>query len=981
MLPGPPTTLSTTLPDVAAAPTRVPSESQRAAIEAKTEPMLVLAGPGAGKTFCLIERIRYLLEIHDVAAERICAFTFTNKAAGEIAERLERTLGERAGHVRTGTIHAFCAELLREFGTRIGLERGFGIADDSYQRAVLRRLGYPPQYCANLLSRFTARRFRDERFAYAKDAEIFDRYERFLEARRMVDFDSLVIRTAELLQDPGVVQRVRARWDCILVDEFQDLNPYQYQVVREIGRDHGHIFAVGDEEQSIYSWAGANPQVFKDFLNDFTISTKVSLRENRRCPREILGYARKLVENNPSLFDERKQIECDRDVPGCISALTFRDDEAELAWVIDDLRRAHEQGGVPWGEMALLYRRHEIGDAAEGRFLAAGLPCRLAQGRALSEDPVVAYLIAALRVVVSTDEFHEENFLREVLPSAVLDVVRTKAEEAKLSLRQQLGRNARELPRTHGDGRKIRRAFYALNNIRMLGQRHRSLVSFVEELLAQRIGQYRSILEEHHHDLSDPAAHEEVVRLAEQLRGADGRRIVWLPRMRGVEIALKGMLTGVGIGTVSLDPIPPAGALCIDPDAAPTLGLPLAMFKALQLLRTDSFPDVFRDFTAVDVETTDKELDRAEVVDIAAVRVRDGQIVEEFHSLVRPRGRIAPAATRVHGISDEDVAGAPTFEAVWPRFEAFCGDDMLVAHNGYEFDFPLLRRLSGKKLRAYDTLPLARELHDGSAKQEDLARHFGIDPGRAHRALDDTRTLARLCLVLNRVKVTLARKTSLVELLDYLGLGLALSREEGDDETMLLRRFTRAYALGRFSECLDYYEMEREKAGDNSLPTLHEVIEWLGGEKTMQRVRAEKTADQRYPQSMSRLRRLLAQCGRGALIEQIADLLERIALSRADGADPDRERVNLLTLHSTKGLEFSRVYIIGVEDAQLPGSSPKKPGFQLELEEARRLLYVGMTRAKEMLVLTHAERRAGKPSGAHRFLDEMGLAVRRIADH
>src|SRR5476651_754684 len=116
---------------------RIPSPSQRAAIESAAGPLLVLAGPGAGKTFCLTERIRFLLEQLSLNPERICAFTFTNKAAGEIAERLERTLGDRASQVKTGTIHAFCAELLREFGSHIGLKPGFGIADEKYQRVVL----------------------------------------------------------------------------------------------------------------------------------------------------------------------------------------------------------------------------------------------------------------------------------------------------------------------------------------------------------------------------------------------------------------------------------------------------------------------------------------------------------------------------------------------------------------------------------------------------------------------------------------------------------------------------------------------------------------------------------------------------------------------------------------------------------------------------------------------------------------------------
>src|SRR5207237_600365 len=209
-------------------------------------------------------------------------------------------------------------------------------------------------------------------------------------------------------------------------------------------------------------------------------------------------------------------------------------------------------------------------------------------------------------------------------------------------------------------------------------------------------------------------------------------------------------------------------------------------------------------------------------------------------------------------------------EEVWPRIAEFCGTDILVAHNGYQFDFPLLRRLTGAEPCTYDTLPLARELHSGSAKLQDLAARFGIDPGVSHRALDDPRALA----------------------------------------------------LGRYSDCLEYYRGERELAGDPTLPTVRELIERLGGEEAMQRIRAERSASERYPTAMARLRRLLGQCGGASLGDQISDFLERVALSSKDGVVPARERVNLLTLHSTKGLEFSRVYILGVEDAQLPGGTP-----------------------------------------------------------
>jgi DNA helicase-2/ATP-dependent DNA helicase PcrA len=143
----------------------------------------------------------------------------------------------------------------------------------------------------------------------------------------------------------------------------------------------------------------------------------------------------------------------------------------------------------------------------------------------------------------------------------------------------------------------------------------------------------------------------------------------------------------------------------------------------------------------------------------------------------------------------------------------------------------------------------------------------------------------------------------------------------------------------------------------------------------MVKIRTEKTAYERYPSTMLRLRRLISNVGNGALQSQIATFLERVTLSaRGDGIDVDRDRVNLLTLHSTKGLEFSRVYVVGVEDAQLPGRPPSGMESTLgEVEEARRLLYVGMTRAKDRLVLSRVAVRRGTPTGGHRFLDEMGL--------
>jgi len=958
------------------APAHVPSPSQREAIEAGAAPLLVLAGPGAGKTFCLIERIRYLIERLGLSPERLCAFTFTTKAAGEIAERLARSLGIHASAVKTGTIHAFCAELLREFGARVGLQRGFGIVDERQQRIVLKRLGIPPRWHSRLLSRFSTHRFCGTPFQYGRDGEIFGRYQSFLDERNLVDFDMLVLKTAALLRDAQVVKRIQARWDCILVDEFQDLNPIQYAVIREIGRDHGHIFAVGDDEQSIYSWAGADPRVFLNFMNDFALTRHVQLRENRRCPKTIVLLARKLIEINAPLLG-KKELDVDRESPFDVTVRTFADEDAEIAWVIEDLRRDQEAHALSWGDYALLYRKHQIGDLAESGFLTSGLPCRLAQGRALGEDPVCEYVIAALGAILYRDDLHDDVFLDAVLPGTLVDDARAKAGTSR-TLADQLHQVAIKLPRDHGDAKKIKRALYTLRNLSALGRRHSTLGTLVEEILSQRVGQYRTVLEEHHDALTDPAGHDEVVQLARLLGESVQTRLpVSLPRVGGAEIALKGMLAEIGISAVIDDGRlegREASAFTVARDVAPALGLPIALFKAAQLFRMGSFRNEFSDFTAIDLETTDSDITNAEIVEIAAVRVRDGIPREELCTLVRPRCAITPGAQRTHHITERDVARAPFLEAIWPEVAAFCGDDILVAHNGYQFDFPVLQRLTGASFCTLDTLPLARELHAGSARLGDLAARFNIDAGVSHRALDDARTLARVCVALNELKIIRARKTSLVHVLDYLGLALALwNASELDDEGQLLRGVSRAFALGRYSDCLEYYRAERELCGDSTLPAVRECIERLGGEDAMQRIRAERTASERYPVAMARLRRLMGQCNGESLGDQIADFLERVALSSKDGVVPARERVNLLTLHSTKGLEFSRVYILGVEDAQLPGGTPLRPASPGEIEEARRLLYVGMTRARDRLVLTRAERRGGQRTGGHRFLDEMGL--------
>jgi len=970
-----------------------PLPQQRLAIEAPLGPVLVVAGPGAGKTFCLIARINHLINTRGLAPERICAVTFTNRAAEEIAVRLKHTLGDRAEGVTRGTIHALCLALLREHAEAAGLRKGFGVADEQYQKVILGRLHVPLEQRGSLLNRFSRHRAQDYRLT-DDDARLYREYAVWLAHRNMLDFDDLVVKAEELVRTHGdIADAIAARWDYLLVDEFQDVNAVQYDLLKRLAAPHGNFFAVGDDEQSIFTWTGADPYVLVRFSRDYEIDRPIVLDKNCRCSRQIFETARRVLAQNPQLFE--KQLSAEQESPFEVGAFAFRDEEEETAWLIDDMLADRAASGLGWGDYAILYRRHKVGEYLEGRLVRAGIPCRLARGRSLVEDDVIKYVIAALGIVrdpgdpVALEAFARcvlsPHFLQEVLASPPFPLSANAERGDVGDFLSAVRTLARRRPAQDPDTKKLWRLVFQVENLRALTRSHRALVPLVDEILSQSVGPYRNALEERHDELTDPATIPEAVRLAGRLAAAIAaeQEIVIAPQ-GGLEIALRGMLIAAGVRhlptSTNLHQPPPTSI----PSA-------LILFKALQLLHARELDTALERYVTFDLETTDKDVEVCEVVEVGAVRVVGGEIVDRFHSLVRPYRPITPGATKVHGYTDGDVRNARPFAEVWPEFRAFIGDDVLIAHNGQHFDIPVLRRLAAGRegvdtLVFYDTLPLVRSLSRDSAKLEDLALRFGIDAGRAHHALDDAVTLARVYRELERLRAVRARKALLVNLLDYLGLAFALEPESeqgalkesltvpGGRERELLFKVAKFYTLGRYSDALAFYEMERERSGGDSGPPVDEVIRRLGGRALMTRLRAEPDPAQRYPAAVARLRALIDEPSpAGTLKESIDRLLDRVALSTSEGIEVAPDRVNLLTLHSTKGLEFSRVYIVGVEDYQIPGLREAKENRQAEIQEARRLLYVGMTRTRERLVLTRVERRFGMEAGGSSFLEEMGL--------
>ncbi len=962
--------------------THAPSAAQRSAIEAGHEPVLVIAGPGAGKTFCLIRRIRHLIE-HGADPRRICAVTFTNKAAEEITLRLKDSIGDTAQDVCRGTLHSLCLTFLRDHGERVGLASGFGVADEAYQQLILRRLRVPQRRYGQLLLLFGRRRLQ-QYVLTPEDETMFGRYGEMLATKNMIDFDGIIARTGMLFREHTEVAReIAGAFDHVLVDEFQDLDPTQFAIVTRLAEDHRSIFAVGDDEQSIFSWRGAEPKVLARFRDEFGIEKPVVLDENRRCSSQIFAAARRLIARNPSLFE--KELVAHRESVYDVEVYRFPDDEAEAEWLLQDIQADRRNGQEPWGELAVLYRYHQTGQELEKRFLQAGIPCRLPRGRAMKDDAVIAYVVASLRIIARPDDpMMVEGFAERLLPRHLVEDVRARFQDGDLDFFSAIRAYAQRRPREDPDTKKAWRFVYHIGNLAALRETHDRLEPLVEELLSQRVGKYRNPLEERYEELSDPADDPATCQLADALRVAmDRNRPIWISPGNGLQIALRRLLIGAGLQCpvryLAHDAVPDADDLVIDATEA---GITVRLFKALQLVVAgEALTDTgLSRFVCFDLETTDKDTDSCEIVEIGAVRVEHGEIVDRFHVLVRPTVPIAAKATEVHGYRAEDLADQAAFEEVWPSFVSFVGDDMLVAHNAHGFDVPVIRRMASQLpgltgMTFFDTLPLARSLFSDSAKLADLATRFGVPTGRAHHALDDAETLAAVTQHLLAQKVVRARRAALVNLLDYVALALALEEGGGEHhgDAAVLLDVGRPAALGSYSDCLDHYAAEREALFKDSAMPVEDVIDRLGGRELVTRIRAARTARERYPSAMNRLLGLLEEAAGDTLDQAIERLLERVALSTSDGVEADPNRVSLLTVHSTKGLEFSRVYIVGVEDYTFPGYQATERRIQHEIEEARRLLYVAMTRARDRLVLTRAEVRNGKPSGGERFLEEIGV--------
>ncbi len=383
---------------------------QAAAVTAPVGPVLVLAGAGSGKTRVLTVRIAHLVA-GGAAPEGILAVTFTNKAAAEMRERLARILGaDAAARTVVGTFHAFCLRTLREHGAALGLP-AFGICDASDQlaaaRAVLRDLRVPEAHVqpSQLQSRISLGKNRLER-AEDQDDDLLRRawlaYDAHLRRNRALDFDDLLLFTLRLLeQAPAVRQVLQQRHRHVLVDEYQDTNRPQYEIVRRLAEKHHSLFVVGDDDQAIYGWRGADLSRILGFAKDFRGATTVRLQTNYRSTGAILEAANRLIACNVGRHEKtlRAVLEAG-DSPRVVGQ---PDEEAEAAFTAQDIAARLAAGARP-AEFAVLLRTAVQARPFETALRAAQVPYRLVGGPSFYDRKEVRDVLAYLRLLVNPDD-------------------------------------------------------------------------------------------------------------------------------------------------------------------------------------------------------------------------------------------------------------------------------------------------------------------------------------------------------------------------------------------------------------------------------------------------------------------------------------------------------------------------------------------------------------------------------------------------
>jgi len=390
---------------------------QRQAVTVPPGPVLVLAGPGSGKTRVLTHRLAYLILDLRVPAAEIMAVTFTNKAAREMTSRVQALLGGAPAGLSLGTFHALCARLLRREAPQLPFSRDFVIFDESDQEALVRQaikaLNLDPKQVqpGKVLGAISSAKNELLEPADVVAASYFgeitrrayERYQRLLLENNALDFDDLLFWTVRLLRDhPDVRAAYQQRYAHLLVDEFQDTNTAQYELLRLLARPEPDLFVVGDPDQSIYRWRGADYRNVQRFEKDYPQARIILLEQNYRSTQNILDAAMAVIDRQPGRH--KKNLFTDRGTGLRITYHEAYDEADEAHYVVEAIDRLERDDEAPPGQCTVMYRTNAQSRALEEAFFQAGRPYRLVGAQRFYGRREVKDLIAYLRLIQNPDD-------------------------------------------------------------------------------------------------------------------------------------------------------------------------------------------------------------------------------------------------------------------------------------------------------------------------------------------------------------------------------------------------------------------------------------------------------------------------------------------------------------------------------------------------------------------------------------------------
>ena len=1023
------------------------NKKQRTVVTHKTGPLLVIAGPGTGKTKVITHRISYLIRQHRIKPESILAITFTNKAAQEMQDRVSDEIGEpHSSNIKVSTFHAFCVKILRNHAHHIKLSENFVIFDQEIQDEILAEVvkelnlnpyDYPLWLLRNAISEAKCKLDNvtddihidpdiiagiDDPDAEANLKSAFKTYQSKLAEYNALDFDDLLLKTVELFkQTPEVQQIYHKEISHILVDEYHDVNKVQYRLLQLLCAPPEHnLIVVADADQSIYSWRGSNPQYIDNFKTDFTPQI-VKLDDHYRCSKTILRAAAEVIAQNPDRKTQHTLIP-HKGEGRDIYHYTFNTPTEEARSIIKIIQNLIKQRNVSYRDIAIFYRTHRLADVLTEELIRAEIKFQRIRPTNSFDDKNLKGILSYLCFIqwkLPRDLESAMNFPEKRIDDLTWVRLKWLAQRNGLELVELL-KNIEKYPKDVGPltRRNIHRFWEQLEELAddIEGEKVDKIVQKLFARLDLFRSPYRakelSVIENQSEmsnlglaqdvlysalDRGEPiqitasygideycAAH--IIRETLKTYLDQNVQIQFLPRQIKNKLILNGNAVNLLIGDFSEFGENGTKARTIligstNSEQSDVIQLgsseirSIAALKLCQRLLSRFETPNMADMVIYDLETTGVNPKNANIVEIAAKRLNViGNEVQQYDKLVKPPGGyIPPAVTRIHRISMEDVKDAPSIEMVLPEFCSFIQDRILIGHNITQYDNPILERDLKEYLNRsllnpyYDTLVTARKLLPRQRRGiEALAEKFGIEHKKLHRAIEDVEVNRKIFKELIKIDLQKREVKSLTEFLPFVGVSILAKTDAADESDTLTEASAFLNAAKRFVKThqstlpddLPFDSTEKEQIEEfidqlkqSDAPILREDTEWI--------------------EAKSKFRNLLMQFEKVGYGNGLSNFLDyQKLLTNFDEIDDKTEQITLMTLHAAKGTEFPVVIIIGMEEGSFP---MWKSGItQQDIEEERRLFYVGMTRTQDQLYLSSTIYRYGdRERSTSMFVREM----------